>query len=150
VPDRGKGTFDRVRGADMFPVLGWEVMERQQIGAVFVEAFHCAVIFHAVSFNEEIEGSVGFGLGFCHPDVFQMRLGFGLHRLGHRVQYVCRLVHPAALHPGLAINFMQGSPERECPIFCVTAVWSMLPERSKDDDDIQGTAGRTAEGLRAA
>jgi hypothetical protein len=30
---------------------------------------------------------------------------------------------------------------RECPIFCVTAVWSMLPERSKDDDDFQGTAG---------
>ena len=39
---------------------------------------------------------------------------------------------------------------RECPIFCVTAIWSMLPERSKDDDHIQGTAGRTTEGLRAA
>ncbi|MEP1590582.1 aldehyde dehydrogenase family protein [Sulfitobacter sp.] len=38
----------------------------------------------------------------------------------------------------------------ECPIFCVTANWSMLPERSKDDDHIQGTAGRTTEGLRAA
>ncbi len=40
--------------------------------------------------------------------------------------------------------------DRECPIFCVTALWSMLPERSKDDDDFQGTAGRTIEGLRAA
>lgn len=38
----------------------------------------------------------------------------------------------------------------ECPIFCVTAIWSMLPERSKDDDHIRGTAGRTTEGLRAA
>jgi len=40
----------------------------------------------------------------------------------------------------------------ECPIFCVTGAWSMLPERSKDDDDddFQGTAGRTSEGLRAA
>jgi len=38
----------------------------------------------------------------------------------------------------------------ECPIFCVTALWSMLPERSKDDDDFQGITGRTAEGLRAA
>jgi hypothetical protein len=38
----------------------------------------------------------------------------------------------------------------ECPIFCVTSVWSMLPERSKDDDNFQGTAGRTSEGLRAA
>ena len=40
--------------------------------------------------------------------------------------------------------------ERECPIFCVTTLWSMLPERSKDDDDFQGIAGRVAEGLRAA
>ena len=30
----------------------------------------------------------------------------------------------------------------ECPIFCVTGIWSMLPERSKDDDNFQGTAGR--------
>jgi hypothetical protein len=43
-------------------------------------------------------------------------------------------------------------PERECPTFCVTGIWFMLPERSKDDDDddFQGTAGRTSEGLRAA
>ena len=41
---------------------------------------------------------------------------------------------------------------RECPTFCVTWIWFMLPERSKDenDDDFQGTAGRIAEGLRAA
>jgi CubicO group peptidase (beta-lactamase class C family) len=40
----------------------------------------------------------------------------------------------------------------ECPIFCVTGIWSMLSERSKDNDNdnIQGTAGRTSEGLRAA
>ena len=40
--------------------------------------------------------------------------------------------------------------EGECPIFCVFVIWSMLPERSKDDDDFQGIAGRTTEGLRAA
>ena len=38
----------------------------------------------------------------------------------------------------------------ECPIFCVSVIWFMLPERSKDDDDFQGTTGRTSEGLRAA
>ena len=38
----------------------------------------------------------------------------------------------------------------ECPIFCVYVIWSMLPKRSKDDDDFQGTSGRVAEGLRAA
>ena len=38
----------------------------------------------------------------------------------------------------------------ECQIFCVTVIWSMLPERSKDDDDFERTAGRVAEGLQAA
>lgn len=38
----------------------------------------------------------------------------------------------------------------ECPIFCVSVIWSMLSERSKDDDDFERTAGRTAEGLQAA
>ena len=38
----------------------------------------------------------------------------------------------------------------ECPIFCVTGIWFMLPERSKDDDDIQGITGRAFERLRAA
>ena len=39
---------------------------------------------------------------------------------------------------------------RECQVFCVTGIWSMLPERSKDDDDFQRNTGRTFEGLRAA
>jgi hypothetical protein len=38
----------------------------------------------------------------------------------------------------------------ECPAFCVSVIWSMLPERSKDDDDFERTAGRVAEGLQAA
>ena len=38
----------------------------------------------------------------------------------------------------------------ECPIFCVLVIWSMLSKRSEDDDDFHGTAGRAAEGLRAA
>jgi hypothetical protein len=38
----------------------------------------------------------------------------------------------------------------ECPIFCVTGIWSMLPGRSKNYDHFQGTTGRVAEGLRAA
>ena len=38
----------------------------------------------------------------------------------------------------------------ECQVFCVWVIGSMLPERSKDDDDFQRTAGRAAEGLQAA
>ena len=39
---------------------------------------------------------------------------------------------------------------RECQDFCVRLIGSMLPERSKDDDNIERTAGRVAEGLQAA
>ena len=39
---------------------------------------------------------------------------------------------------------------RECPVFCVWVIGSMLPERSKDDDDFERSAGRVAEGLQAA
>jgi hypothetical protein len=49
-----------------------------------------------------------------------------------------------------AFIFLQRTLGGECPIFCVTVIWSMLPERSKDDDDFQGTTGRAFEGLRAA
>jgi hypothetical protein len=38
----------------------------------------------------------------------------------------------------------------EYPAFCVSVIWSMLPERSKDDDDLERTAGRAFEELRAA
>ena len=44
-------------------------------------------------------------------DVFQMRLSLGLDRLGHGIEHVRGLVHPAALHPGLAVNLVQGGPE---------------------------------------
>ena len=40
--------------------------------------------------------------------------------------------------------------KRECQIFRVCLIRSMLPERSRDDDNNQRVAGRTSEGLRAA
>ena len=46
--------------------------------------------------------------------------------------------------------FLLGHRGGECPVFCVWLIWSMLPERSKDDDDFQRTSGRTFEGLCAA
>jgi len=50
----------------------------------------------------------------------------------------------------LILERLERGMKGECPIFCVSVIWFMLPERSKDDDDFQGITGRTAEGLRAA
>ena len=44
---------------------------------------------------------------------------------------------------------LAGAGPGECQIFCVWVNGSMLPERSKDDDDIQRTAGRATDGLQA-
>ena len=38
----------------------------------------------------------------------------------------------------------------ECQVLCVRLIGSMLPERSKDDDNFKRTAGRVTEGLQAA
>ena len=52
------------------------------------------------------------------------------------------------LHEGEFAGPVDGHEEAgECQVFCVWLIGSMLPERSKDDDDFQRTAGRVAEGL---
>ena len=92
-------------------MLGWKIMERQQIGAVLGQAFDGSVIFHAIGLDEEIEGDVGLGLRLGHPDIIQMRLGLGLDLLGHGVQDIGGLVNPATLNTGFAMDLVQRGPE---------------------------------------
>ena len=73
--------------------------------------------------------------------------GTGGNEINAIRQNVRRVLENPKLRRGFNETELQA---RECPIFCVIAIWSMLPERSKDDDHIRGTAGRTTEGLRAA
>jgi hypothetical protein len=111
LPDRGKDVFNGVRRPDMFPVLGREVIEGEQVGAVLGQAFHHPDILHTVGFGEEIEGCVGGRLGFGHPYVLQMRLDLRLDRFGHGVKHIRRFVNPPSLNLGLAINLVQRSTE---------------------------------------
>ena len=60
-----------------------------------------------------------------------------------------RFVWPSAKEGKVALTPAQLAM-RECQDFCVRLIGSMLPERSKDDDNIERTAGRVAEGLQAA
>ena len=86
-----------VCGLDVLPVFCRKFIERQKRVAVLNQLGNGLLVFHAVGFDEEIEGCVGFGFRFRLPDIVQMALGFGLHRLGHRVQHVAGLVEPAPL-----------------------------------------------------
>ena len=66
MPDGGVGAFDWVAGPDVLPMLGREVVECQQIGAILGQAFDGGRVFHAVSLDEEIERGIGTCLGFRH------------------------------------------------------------------------------------
>jgi len=56
---------------------------------------------------------VGVFAGLGHPDLVQGRLDLGLHRLGQLLQYVGRLVHPAALVHRLRVEFGERLPEAQ-------------------------------------
>ena len=63
VPDGGEDTLYRVGRTDVLPVFRREVVESQQLVAVFHQLGHGLLIFHAIGFNEEIEGGIRFLLG---------------------------------------------------------------------------------------
>ncbi len=56
-------------------MLGREVVEGQELVPVFHQLAHCLLVFHAVGFDEQIEGRVGLFLRRGHPDVLQISLG---------------------------------------------------------------------------
>ena len=67
MPDGGECAFDRVGHADVFPVLGREVVEREQGVLVLDQLTHCLIVFRAIGDSEEIEGLLGIVAGLKHP-----------------------------------------------------------------------------------
>lgn len=98
-------TLDGIGGSDVFPMLRWEVIERQQHVTILDQLGDSLFVFHAVGFNEKIKGGVGLGLGFRLPDVVQMALGFDLHGFRHRVQDIAGFMKPTPLLCGLCEHF---------------------------------------------
>lgn len=113
VANGGEGALDRVRGADVLPVLAREVIEGEQRVVVFRQLGDCLVVFDPIGFHEIIEGGTGLGLGFGLPDVMQVPLCLRLQRFRQRVQGVHGLVDPAALFPRRGEDLAQGGPESQ-------------------------------------
>src|SRR5262252_8234257 len=97
-------------------MLRRKVVERQQLLAILAETSARVYILRLVFGQEGIEGLVGLLTSLGHPDLVQVRLGSGLYALGHLVEYVGRLVHPAALLPRLGIHLTQRRPEAQSTI----------------------------------
>ena len=98
---RRERALDRVGRPQMPPVLGREVVERQQHVAVFGQTCHGLRELRLVVRRKVIERRVRILSRRRHPDLVQLGLGPGLHPLGHFVQYVDRIVDPASLLAGL-------------------------------------------------
>lgn len=111
MPDGGKGAFDRVGCADVFPMLGRVIVEGQQRIPVLDQLGDRLVPFDAIGFGEEVEGGIGCGLRLGLPDVVEVAFGLGLDGLRHRVQDVHGLVDPATLLPRRSKHLAQRGPE---------------------------------------
>jgi hypothetical protein len=108
-----KRLVDLIRRTQVFPELGWEVVEGEERIAILDEAFGRFLVFDAPSLDEGIERPKRILLGFRHPDLLQRALGFRLLALRQLVQHVGGLVHPAALAAGLRPYFLDRLPEAE-------------------------------------
>ncbi len=95
--DGRERAFDRIRGPQVFPMLGGKIIERQQYVAIFLEAGNGFVVFDSVKLDEVIEGRLGVVARLGHPNVLQRGLGPRLDALRRFVEHVPGLVHPAAL-----------------------------------------------------
>ncbi len=62
----------------MLPVLGGEIVERQQCVAILGQALGGLLVFQLVGFEEDVEGGLGGDPGLCHPDLLQRPLGLRL------------------------------------------------------------------------
>jgi hypothetical protein len=86
--DGSEGALDGVAGADVLPMHGREIVERQQRPAIFGQAGGRLVKFHLVFGEEAVEGFFGIGTSLRHPNRLEIRLGFGLHGLRQFIQYI--------------------------------------------------------------
>lgn len=57
-------------------------------------------------------------------------------RAHHRVEHAAVGMMTVELGADVVVQI---AGDGECPAFCVLVIWSMLPERSKDDDDLERT-----------
>src|SRR3954452_7954294 len=106
-----KSLVHLIRRAQVFPMLGREVVERQQRVSIFAQAVGRLLVFQRVALDEGVERQLGCGLGFGHPDLLQRAFGFRVLALRQLGKYVGGLVHPAALLARFRPDLTGGLPE---------------------------------------
>jgi hypothetical protein len=96
-PHRRERAFDRVRRPQMQPMLGREVVERQQHVPILLQAIRRAGVLRTEHLAERVERRFGRRPRRRHPDRVQHLLCLALHALVHLVQHIGGLVHPTSM-----------------------------------------------------
>lgn len=109
----GDGALDGIAGSQVLPMLGREVVEREERLAVLGQAGGRLIVLDGVALDESVERGLGVGPGVGHPDVLQGPLPSRLLAPGQFVEHVRGLVHPAALAARLGPDLLDGLPEAE-------------------------------------
>jgi hypothetical protein len=122
MPDRGKGGFNWITGADALPMLGREVEECHEFFAVLLQTPRRFGIFGLVDFDEQIERLFRIIFGFGLPDVVDRGFGLWLRQLRQAIDYVHRFMLPAPLLAGLGIQFLQRRPKPHGTVHCPAVV----------------------------
>ena len=100
-------------GAQMLPMLGGKVVERQHRLAVLDQACGRLVVLDGAGLDEGVEGAVCVVPGLGHPDLLESTLCLRVLALGQLVEHVGGLVHPTALAAGPGPHFLDRLPEAE-------------------------------------
>ncbi len=99
-PDGRKRRLDRVGRAQMLPVCGREIVKGEQLLSIPGQARHRLRILCLVRGNAPSKCLLGMRSAVGLPDLVQCRFHRAMQRLRQFVQYIDRLVHPAALRTG--------------------------------------------------
>jgi hypothetical protein len=96
MPHRGEHALDRIRGAQMNPMLGGEVEEREQRLTILDRALDRGPVFGTVFLDEGVDRGFGFRPARCQIDVPQIVLHRALDGFGDLVEHVADFVAPCA------------------------------------------------------
>src|SRR6187402_2782317 len=108
-----KYALDRVRRAQMIPMLSREVEEGEQRFPVLRETSDRLVVLGAVFVGEHVDRDLGRRAGRRAVNLTKVCLHVDLDRDGDLVQHVSGLVNPTALVPGARKDFLDRLPEAE-------------------------------------
>src|SRR5512132_1030410 len=110
---RGEHALDRVRCAQVVPVLGGKIEEGEQGLAILRQAGDRLVVLGAVFVGEPVDRGLGRGACWRAVDLAEVRLHVDLDRESDLVQHVGGLVKPTALVPGAWKDLLDRLPEAE-------------------------------------